>query len=92
MTRATIRQVLAAERPLVTPLAHDALSARLIQRAGFRAFTVGGSALLAARHAFPDIGLHNIDLIMSITFILIVFAAVVSSALLVIDRRLHRRI
>ncbi len=38
------------------------------------------------------IGLHNIDLIMSITFILIVFAAVVSSALLVVDRRLHRRI
>jgi NitT/TauT family transport system permease protein len=37
------------------------------------------------------IGLHNIDLIMSITFILIVFAAVVSSALLVIDRRLHRQ-
>ena len=37
------------------------------------------------------IGLHNVDLIMSITFILIVFAAVVSSALLVIDRRLHRQ-
>ena len=37
------------------------------------------------------IGLHNIDLIMSITFILIVFAAVVSSALLVINRRLHRQ-
>lgn len=36
------------------------------------------------------IGLHNIDVIMSITFILIVFAAVVSSALLIIDRRLHR--
>jgi 2-methylisocitrate lyase-like PEP mutase family enzyme len=46
-----------AERPLVTPLAHDALSARLIGQAGFRAFTVGGSALLAARHALPDIGL-----------------------------------
>lgn len=38
------------------------------------------------------IGLHNVDLIMSITFILIVFAAIVSSVLLVIDRRLHRRI
>jgi NitT/TauT family transport system permease protein len=37
------------------------------------------------------IGLHNVDLIMSITFILIVFAAVVSSTLLVIDRRLHRQ-
>lgn len=38
------------------------------------------------------IGLHNVDLIMSITFILIVFAAVVSSALLIVDRRLHRQI
>ena len=38
------------------------------------------------------IGLHNVDLIMSITFILIVFAAVVSSALLIVDRRLHRQV
>ena len=38
------------------------------------------------------IGLHNVDVIMAITFILIVFAAVVSSALLAVDRRLHRRI
>lgn len=38
------------------------------------------------------IGLHNVDLIMAITFILIVFAALVSSILLIIDRRLHRRI
>jgi NitT/TauT family transport system permease protein len=37
------------------------------------------------------IGLHNVDVIMSITFILIVFAALVSSALLALDRRLHRR-
>jgi NitT/TauT family transport system permease protein len=38
------------------------------------------------------IGLHNVDTIMAITFLLIVFAAVVSSALLIIDRRLHRRV
>jgi NitT/TauT family transport system permease protein len=38
------------------------------------------------------IGLHNVDIIMSITFILIVFAAAVSSVLLAVDRRLHRRI
>jgi 2-methylisocitrate lyase-like PEP mutase family enzyme len=57
MKRKPIRDILDPERPLVTPLAHDALSARLIAQAGFRAFTVGGSALLAARHAYPDIGL-----------------------------------
>lgn len=38
------------------------------------------------------IGLHDVDVIMSITFILIVFAALVSSILLAIDRRLHRRV
>jgi 2-methylisocitrate lyase-like PEP mutase family enzyme len=57
MRRATIREALARETPLVTPLAHDALSARLIEQAGFKAFAIGGSALLAARHAYPDIGL-----------------------------------
>ena len=57
MSRITLREALAAERPLVTPLAHDALSARLIARAGFRAFAIGGSAMLAARYGLPDIGL-----------------------------------
>jgi 2-methylisocitrate lyase-like PEP mutase family enzyme len=57
MSRPSFRAALAAEHPLVTPLAHDALSARLIERAGFKAFTIGGSAMLAARHAYPDIGL-----------------------------------
>src|SRR5687767_15062197 len=55
--RPSFRDALASERPLVTPLAHDALSARLIERAGFKAFAIGGSAMLAARHAYPDIGL-----------------------------------
>jgi 2-methylisocitrate lyase-like PEP mutase family enzyme len=57
VSRGTLRSALAAETPLVTPLAHDALSARLIERAGFRAFAIGGSAMLAARYALPDIGL-----------------------------------
>lgn len=57
MNRSSIREALEAESPLCTPLAHDALSARLIERAGFKAFSVGGSAMLAARHAYPDIGL-----------------------------------
>jgi 2-methylisocitrate lyase-like PEP mutase family enzyme len=57
MNRQTIRNALASEKPLIAPLAHDALSARLIQDAGFKAFAIGGSAMLAARHAYPDIGL-----------------------------------
>ncbi len=38
------------------------------------------------------IGLHNIDVIMSVTLFMIAFAALVSSGLLAIDRRLHRRV
>jgi NitT/TauT family transport system permease protein len=37
------------------------------------------------------IGLHNVDVIMAVTFLLTTFAAVVSSILLAVDRRLHRR-
>lgn len=55
--RLSLRRLVAEERPLVTPLAHDALTARLIARAGFRSLAVGGSALLAARYGLPDIGL-----------------------------------
>ncbi len=57
MQRGTLRAALAAERPLSMPLAHDALAARLIARAGFRAFAIGGSAMLAARYGLPDLGL-----------------------------------
>jgi 2-methylisocitrate lyase-like PEP mutase family enzyme len=61
MQRPTIASALAAESPLVTPLAHDALSARLIAKAGFRGFAIGGSALLATRFALPDIGLIGLQ-------------------------------
>ncbi|MBN9496557.1 MAG: isocitrate lyase/PEP mutase family protein [Alphaproteobacteria bacterium] len=57
MKRPSFRTAWAAEKPLVTPLAHDALTARLIKRAGFKAFNVGGSTLLAARYGLPDVGL-----------------------------------
>lgn len=37
------------------------------------------------------IGLYNVEVIMSVTFLLVVFAATVNGILLAIDRRLHRR-
>jgi 2-methylisocitrate lyase-like PEP mutase family enzyme len=55
--RPTWRELLARAEPLLLPCAHDALSARLIERAGFAAYAVGGYALVGARHALPDIGL-----------------------------------
>jgi 2-methylisocitrate lyase-like PEP mutase family enzyme len=56
-SRPTWRALLDAGEPLTLPAAHDALTARLIARAGFKAYQVGGFALAAARYAFPDIDL-----------------------------------
>jgi 2-methylisocitrate lyase-like PEP mutase family enzyme len=53
----TWKELLARREPLILPCAHDALAARLIERAGFAAYSVGGYALVGARHALPDIGL-----------------------------------
>ncbi len=53
----TWKELLARNEPLLLPGAHDALSARLIERAGFSAYTIGGYALVGSRYALPDIGL-----------------------------------
>jgi 2-methylisocitrate lyase-like PEP mutase family enzyme len=56
-SRPTWKALLKREKPLLLPCAHDALSARLIERAGFSAYSIGGYALVGARYAIPDIGL-----------------------------------
>ncbi len=56
----TFRQLVASERPLVLPGAHDAISARLIARAGFKAYFIGGFPLVGARFGVPDIGLMGL--------------------------------
>jgi NitT/TauT family transport system permease protein len=38
------------------------------------------------------IGLHNVDQIMAVTFLLVVFAAAISTVLLTVDRWLHHRV
>src|SRR5436190_18980467 len=55
--RPTWRTVLGQGAPLQLPAAHDALTARLIKRAGFRAYQIGGFALVGARHGLPDVDL-----------------------------------
>jgi len=51
------KELLDQEQPLLLPCAHDALSARLIERAGFTAYSIGGFALVGSRYGIPDIGL-----------------------------------
>ncbi|HEX4591870.1 MAG TPA: isocitrate lyase/PEP mutase family protein [Gemmataceae bacterium] len=56
-TRPSWRTLLSEGEPLLLPAAHDALTARLIAQAGFKAYQVGGFALSGARYAYPDIDL-----------------------------------
>ncbi|MBL8385999.1 MAG: isocitrate lyase/PEP mutase family protein [Burkholderiales bacterium] len=53
----TFRQLVRSERPLVMPGAHDALSALLIEQAGFKAVFMGGFPIAGVRYGVPDIGL-----------------------------------
>ena len=58
MTPATrLGELLAAPEILVIPGCYDALSARLVERAGFEAAFMGGFAVSASRIGMPDTGL-----------------------------------
>ncbi|MCU7490594.1 MAG: 2,3-dimethylmalate lyase [Ignavibacteria bacterium] len=57
--RPSWKEVLREERVLVLPAAHDALTARLIERAGFKAYQIGGFALAGVMHAVPDVDLEH---------------------------------
>jgi 2-methylisocitrate lyase-like PEP mutase family enzyme len=48
------------KRLLIVPGAHDALSARLIQRIGFETYFIGGFPVVGARYGVPDIGLKGL--------------------------------
>jgi 2-methylisocitrate lyase-like PEP mutase family enzyme len=53
----SFHKLVRSERPLVLAGAFDALSARLIKRAGFKAYFTGGFPTIGARWGLPDIGL-----------------------------------
>jgi 2-methylisocitrate lyase-like PEP mutase family enzyme len=53
----SIVELCASEKPLLLPGAHDALSARIIERIGFKAYFIGGFPLVGVRWGVPDVGL-----------------------------------
>jgi len=57
--RPSWKETLKENAPLLLPVAHDALTARLIEIAGFKAFQVGGFAMVASMHAVPDVDLEH---------------------------------
>jgi len=60
MKRASFRQVVTDNDPLILIGAHDGLSARLIQQAGYPALFIGGFPLVGARYGVPDIGIQGL--------------------------------
>src|SRR5947209_14156346 len=57
--RESWKSILKRHGPLLLPAAHDALSARIIERAAFKAYQIGGFALAGAAHAIPDVGIDD---------------------------------
>lgn len=55
----SFRSLLGGKAPILLPGAHDALSARLIELAGFQAYGIGGAALSCTQLALPDAGLQS---------------------------------
>jgi 2-methylisocitrate lyase-like PEP mutase family enzyme len=57
--RQIINRAVKDKRILVVPGAHDALSARLIERIGFETYFIGGFPVVGSRYGMPDIGLKG---------------------------------
>ena len=57
--RQIINKAVSEKRLLIVPGAHDALSARLIQKIGFETYFIGGFPAVGARYGVPDIGLKG---------------------------------
>jgi 2-methylisocitrate lyase-like PEP mutase family enzyme len=51
VSRKTLAELLSRETPLPLPVGHDALAARLIERAGFQAVGVSGFGIIGDRGA-----------------------------------------
>jgi len=68
MSRASVlRAALERRRALVVPGAHDALSARVVESAGFEAVQVSGFGLAGSLLARPDVGLVDMKDVLDVT-------------------------
>ncbi|WP_326834690.1 isocitrate lyase/PEP mutase family protein [Amycolatopsis rhabdoformis] len=59
--RKAFKDLLAAPGPLVLPGAYDALSARLVEKAGYPATYLGSFAAAASAFGLPDVGLLTLN-------------------------------
>jgi 2,3-dimethylmalate lyase len=63
----TLRKAIMERRAVVVPGAHDALSAKVIERAGFEAIQVSGYGLAGSYLGLPDVGLLQFKDMLDIT-------------------------
>lgn len=59
MNNKTFKQLLDEEKPLCLMAVHDALSAQLVELAGFKAYSIGVFALIGVRYRLPDVGIAS---------------------------------
>lgn len=52
-----LRQLLKSKKSLLMPVAHDALTAKIIEEADFDVFSIGGFGVAASQFGLPDIGI-----------------------------------
>jgi 2-methylisocitrate lyase-like PEP mutase family enzyme len=55
----TFGQLLQEEKPLPLVAVHDALSAQLVERAGFKAYSIGVFGLIGCRYLLSDVGIAS---------------------------------
>jgi len=51
-----LRKLLAKPGAILLPVAHDALTAKIIEKVGFEAFSIGGLGIAASTYGLPDVG------------------------------------
>lgn len=56
MSNTSLKSLLSTNKSLLLPVAHDALTAKLIELAGFKAFSIGGFGVAASAFGLPDNG------------------------------------
>jgi 2-methylisocitrate lyase-like PEP mutase family enzyme len=54
------RELIESGEQLLLPSAHDGLTARLIEQAGFKAYQIGMFSVVGARFGWPDIDLARL--------------------------------
>ncbi|UNK46080.1 isocitrate lyase/PEP mutase family protein [Arthrobacter sulfonylureivorans] len=54
-----MRSLIRSDQTILIPGAHDAITARMIEDAGFDILAIGGASLAATQLALPDIGLQS---------------------------------